>query len=110
MLGKSYVRGTMNNTEKAWADELMLAFNADEIAWWAYEPVKLYLTDGKKTSYTPDFMVRMNDGKIRFDEVKGFWRDDARVKIKVAAFRYPFFSFQAMSMLRKGKGWKIEQF
>lgn len=103
-------KNEMNQTEKAWSDELDDARAAGEIKWWAYEACKLYLTSGKLTSYTPDFMVWMPDGTIRFDEVKGYWRDDARVKIKVAADRFPLFKFQAMSMLRKGKGWKIEQF
>ena len=101
----------MNRLEKAWADELTLAHNAGEITWFGYEPVKLYLTSGKLTSYTPDFMVRLPDGTIRFDETKGFWREDARVKIKVAADKYRLlFKFQALTLLSKGRGWKIEQF
>ena len=44
-------------------------------------------------------------------EVKGFWSDDARVKIKVAADMYPF-RFMALKVLSKknGGGWEVETF
>src|SRR5689334_10683941 len=41
------------------------------------------------TRYTPDFAVWLNDLTLRFDETKGFMRDDARVKLKVAASMFP---------------------
>jgi hypothetical protein len=44
-------------------------------------------------------------------EVKGFWTDDARVKIKVAADLYPFRFIAAQALPKKqGGGWKIEEF
>ena len=42
-----------------------------------------------------------SDGVIECHEVKGFWTDDARVKIKIAAELYPF-RFKAMKA-RAGK-------
>jgi hypothetical protein len=52
----------------------------------AYEPLTLRLAD--RTGYTPDFLVVMSDGSVQFHEVKGFSRDDAIVKFKVAAELY----------------------
>lgn len=96
----------MNKTEAAYAEELNVRLLAGEIAWYRFEAVKLRLA--KKTFYTPDFMVILADGEVQFHEVKGFWRDDARVKIKVAAEQFPF-TFVAVQKA-KGGGWKTEYF
>lgn len=60
---------------------------------------------GDDCRYTPDF-VRLYEGGLVAYEVKGFWRDDARVKIKVAARTYPFIHFIAVQ--RKGSNWFYE--
>jgi len=52
----------------------------------SYEPITLRLAD--RTGYTPDFLVVMADGSVQFHEVKGYSRDDAIVKFKVAAELY----------------------
>jgi len=52
-------------------------------------------------------MVVNKDQEIEFHEVKGYWMDDAKVKIKVAAAKFPF-RFVAMK-LEKGL-WKKEEF
>lgn len=83
--------GRMNKLEAAWAEQLEIVRTSGNIASWQYEAVKLRLA--KATWYTPDFMVVRNDGELEFHEVKGFWRDDARVKIKVAAAAFPEFVF-----------------
>jgi len=93
--------GRMNKTEAAYAQHLG---NRIDLVWWAFEPVKFRLAD--RTWYTPDFLVMYGDGTIEVHEVKGFWRDDARVKIKVAAEMYPF-RFVAAS--REGNGWAYER-
>jgi hypothetical protein len=98
--------GVMNKTEQKYADLLSLRARVGEVAHFAFEAVKLRLAD--KTFYTPDFMVMLADGTIEFHEVKGFWEDDARVKIKVAAETFPFV-FRAMSPI-KGGDWKHEEF
>lgn len=51
------------------------------------------------------------DGVLELHEVKGFWSDDARVKIKVAADRFPF-RFRAFKARAKrhGGGWAVEEF
>lgn len=97
--------GTMNKTEEAYAAHLELLRRAGEILWFGFEAIKLRLADS--TFYTADFAVMASDGVLEMHEVKGFWQDDARVKIKVAADRYPF-RFKAF---KKSKGgWTEEAF
>jgi hypothetical protein len=57
------------------------------IQWWGYESIRLRLATG--AWYTPDFIVRIN-GRIEAREVKGFWREAARVRVKVAAEQFPW--------------------
>ena len=99
----------MNKTEAAYAQLLEARKRIGEISWYAFEAVKLRLADN--TFYTPDFMLVARDGAIEIHEVKGHWRDDARVKIKVAAELFPF-EFTAVTKLpaRAGGGWKYEGF
>jgi len=101
--------GSMNSTEKAYADRLTLLQQGGQIAWFAFEAVKFRLAD--KTFYTPDFAVMLADSTMEIHEVKGFWEDDARVKIKVAAEMFPFV-FRAFKPVAKnrGGGWEEEVF
>ena len=78
----------MNRSEEAYAAHLELLRRAGEIVWSRFEGLKLRLADN--TFYTPDFSVMRADGLIECHEVKGFWQDDARAKIKIAADQYPF--------------------
>lgn len=96
----------MNGTEREYAQTLSIMLGAGEIRRFDFEPVKLRLA--KSTFYTPDFRVVNSDGVVEMHEVKGFWRDDARVKIKVAAATHPY-RFVAVSKA-KGGGWKREWF
>ncbi len=75
--------GAMNKTEAAYAQKLELHKRAGEVLWYAFEGVTLKLADGCR--YTPDFAVMLADGVIEMHEVKGYWTEDARAKIKVAA-------------------------
>lgn len=101
--------GKLNKTEQAYADHLTLRQRAGEIAWFRFEGLKVRLADN--TFYTPDFAVMLADGTLECHEVKGYWHDDARVKIKVAAELYPF-QFIAVKALAKkhGGGWSVEAF
>lgn len=103
--GKRKASGEMNKTEKAYAENLELMRLAGEIAWYAFEPLKLRLA--AKTFYAPDFLVMLKDGHLEVHECKGFWEDDARVKIKVAAEMYPF-AFVAAKKVKNG--WELETF
>ena len=101
--------GERNKTEAAYESELHRRMLAKEVLWYKFEGLKFRLADN--TFYTPDFSVMMASGQIEIHEVKGFWEDDARVKIKVAADIYPFKFIAAMPVAKKhGGGWKIEEF
>lgn len=80
--------GEMNKTELAYSSYLENLKQAGIIDWYCFEGIKLRLA--KNTSYTPDFFIMMHDGTLECREVKGYWEDDARVKIKVAAELFPF--------------------
>ncbi|HCM9501962.1 DUF1064 domain-containing protein [Enterobacter roggenkampii] len=100
--------GQMNKTEEAYAAHLK-RITGTVIAWYKFEGIKLRLADN--TFYTPDFAVMLITGEMELHEVKGFWTDDARVKIKVAADMYPF-TFRALKPIPKSKGggWNCETF
>lgn len=102
--------GKMNGTEREYAKHLDAEKAAGNIRLYRFEKVKLKLAD--KCFYTPDFMVIDAEGRIRFDEVKGFWRDDAKVKTRVVAEQFPEFRFLIVQKRAKkrGGGWDIEQF
>ena len=101
--------GERNKTELAYEEVLKALQRDGQIAWFKFEGVKLRLADN--TFYTPDFAVMAADGVLEMHEVKGFWADDARVKIKVAADQYPFrfFAFKAEAK-KRGGGWVKEEF
>lgn len=95
----------MNKTERAYADDLELRRLAGEILRWRFEPLKFRI--GHACFYTPDFEVVLPDGTVQYHEVKGFWRDDARVKIKAVASLFNDRHFQAVQ--KAGMGWKVEE-
>ncbi|HHA2690824.1 TPA: hypothetical protein ACOEPG_002803 [Stenotrophomonas maltophilia] len=101
-----HVPGEMNKTEEAYAAHLALQMAAGEIAWFRFESVKLKLAE--KTHLTIDFFVMTAAGDLEAHEVKGFWEEDARIKVKVAAAMYPF-RFLAVQRAPSG-GWKTEVF
>lgn len=100
-------RGVPNKTEAAYMAELRHRPGVVEVM---FEAVKLRLADG--AWYTPDVLVLMEDGQCELHEVKGFWREAARVRIKVAARLYPHWIFRAVQKRRvkDGGGWKVETF
>lgn len=100
--------GQMNKTEAAYATTLEASRNAQEIVWYAFEGVTLKLADGCR--YTPDFAVLRADGVMEMHEVKGYWTDDARVKVKVAADKFPFVFKAVYKQPKNGGGWKVEEF
>jgi hypothetical protein len=97
--------GKMNKTEEAYNALLEKRKQAGEVAWFKFEGVKLRLADN--TFYTPDFAVMLTGGPMEMHEVKGFWVDDARAKIKIAADLYPF---RFVAIKRKAGSWQEEAF
>ena len=98
--------GQMNQTEGAYADHLDLLRRAGEITWFCFEGVTLKLADGCR--FTPDFAVQLPDETVEIHEVKGFWRDDAKIKLKVAVEMYPIFRFVVVKRVRGA--WVEERF
>ncbi len=101
--------GSMNKTESAYGAVLEQRRVAGDVSWYKFEGLKFRLADN--TFYTPDFAVMLANGELEAHEVKGFWQDDARAKIKIAADMYPL-RFLAVRTLSKkeGGGWKVEDF
>ena len=99
--------GQMNRTESEYAEHLELLKRIGEIVWYRFEGMKFRLADN--TFYTPDFSVMRSDGLLEMHE--GYWMEDAKVKIKVAAEQYPMAFIAVRKKANKeGGGWKIERF
>jgi len=102
-------QGVMNKTEKSYTEWLDAQKRMGLILWYKFEGIKLRLADA--TFYSPDFAVLLNTGEIEIHEVKGYWQDDAKVKIKVASELYPFRFYAVYALPKKqGGGWKWEEF
>lgn len=95
----------MNKTERLYAAHLRYRVEVGEVLRFDFEPFKLRLAD--RTWYTPDFRVILADGSTQCHEIKGFWRDDARVKIKVAAELHPYVF---VAVQRRDGRWHFETF
>lgn len=90
----------MNKTEETFAALLEKAQADGEILRWEFEPVSLRV--GPNTRYNPDFLIVLKpDRHWQLVEIKGHLRDDAAVKFKDCAEKYPEFSFL---MIKKKKG------
>lgn len=103
--------GQMNQTEAAYARHLLHQQAAGVIAWWRFEGLTLRLAE--RCSYTPDFVVMRADGQIELHEVKGarvMFRDDARVKTRLAADGFPFRVIAVYPRDRAFSGWDVEEF
>lgn len=101
--------GQMNKTEADYDVVLDTRRQLGEIAWYKFEGIKLRLADN--TFYTPDFAVMLISGQMQLHEVKGFWHDDAKAKIKIAADLYPFEFIAFRKRPKKdGGGWIEEHF
>jgi len=74
-----------------------------------YEPdiQNITLKLGDDCRYTPEFNYVDEKGRFTIVEVKGFMRDDAQVKLKVAARLFRRFNFVLVK--KKGTGWDISE-
>lgn len=81
----------------------------DQYLYCEYEPIRLKIARG--AHYTPDFITEDHNGKLIAWEVKGFWREAARVRIKVAARLFPWLHFIAVRRRPRseGGGWNQEE-
>lgn len=106
--------GEMNRGEAAYAQHLEALRLAGRLRAWQYEPPKLRLA--LRTFYTPDFQVVTASGKVEYHEVKGrkgkgfYAREDAMIKLKVAAERYRDATFFICWPAKgKGAGWMFQR-
>jgi hypothetical protein len=96
----------MNKTELNYADLLVRLQLTKHILVYRYESIKLRLAEN--TTYTPDFEVVRPDGSIEFHEVKGgYIREDAWLKLKIAAELFPEFTFYLCQY--KNKCWSTKK-
>lgn len=104
MIAKDITNYRMNQTEQRWAGELEGWRLAGDIKLWRFEAVKFRLADN--CFYTPDFWVLLSDNTVEIHEIKGFWRDDAKVKFRAVADAWPEFVWVSIRRI-KGK-WEKE--
>ncbi len=103
--GEKKAPRSMNKTEAAYGAFLEGQKASGRVAWYRFEGMTLKLADDCR--YTPDYVVMLATGDIECHEVKGFWRDDARVKIRVASSLYPF---RFVAVTKTKGGWDVEEF
>ena len=93
----AHTPGRLNKGESLYRDYLSIRMRAGEVQSFAFEADTLLLAH--RCTYTPDFRVVLPGGTIEYHECKGrkgksyYAREDARIKIKVAASLYPQFTF-----------------
>lgn len=106
----SSIEDEMNKTERSYAAWLESRKLAGEIAWYGYACLTLRLA--KRTHFRVDFAILNADGSIELVDVKGakgngyYARDDAKLKIKVAARMFPF---RFKIAWRVGRNWQHEE-
>jgi hypothetical protein len=91
----------LNKTERAFLGYLQRQDTGARIY---VQDVTLRLGNGVR--YTPDFVVT-NEWRVSAYETKGFMRDDAAVKIKVAARAYTWITFYLVTKAKHGS-WDIQ--
>lgn len=106
---KTYQRhkpGVMNKLEKRYSEHLNLLKAAGEVHEWWFEAFKFKLTEDRCT-FTPDFLVQLPDGTLEVRETKGWFREDAKLKLKLMAALFPFRCFLVKEVK---KSWVIKEF
>lgn len=89
----------MNQTEKSFSELLERARQEGVIVKWHFEEITLKIAPN--TRYIPDFVAVMPEGRWEIFEIKGHLEDDAAVKFKAAAEKFPELGFH---MLKKKRG------
>lgn len=86
----------LNKMERQWLEVL----RGRSFDWIGIQPFGLKLADNCR--YHPDFVTLAN-GQLTAFETKGFMRDDALVKLKMAARLFPFIRFVLVT--REKQNW-----
>ena len=105
-------QGEMNKTERAFAQHLDELKQKGLIVEYWLESIKLKVASNR-CEYLPDFLALRSDGSLVIFEVKGakaIFTDDAKVKCKVCADKYPFPLYVVFPIPKKnGGGWQFEE-
>lgn len=99
--GRKAKEKKMNGIETRFSRILEAAKKRGEIQRWGFEEVAFRLAPS--TVYNPDFLAVLPQGQWLFIETKGYLRDDAAVKFKIAAGRYPEHSWVMLKEDKKTK-------
>lgn len=94
----------MNKTEARYAGQLELLKRSGQIVDYRFEKLNFKLAN--RTYYKPDFFIVFKD-HFEIHEVKGFLRDDANVKFKVAAEMFPWFKWKMVGWDAKNRTWVL---
>lgn len=105
MLANGANHAFRSRLERDYANYLYGLQLAGEIQSYAYEAVRLQLAP--KTTLTPDFLVVTKGGQVEFHETKGWAREDAMVKLKVAARLFPSWRFVLVTRVRRE--WRMKE-
>ena len=88
--------------ERSYADYLHTLMVCGDIRLYRYEPQTFNLAPGVR--YTPDFWVRLKDGKEEWHEVKGYAKSllfrAGMVKVKIAVSQWPWMKFVLVTRRR----------
>lgn len=104
-------KGSMNQTEAAYAEHLEARKLAGEILDYKFHPMNIRLA--KNTFYEVDFLVLAADMGLEIHETKGgFTSDKGQLKIKLVGETMPWFRMLKVTkkLKREGGGWKVEDF
>lgn len=102
-MAKTTDEDKLNKLEKSFYAYLQML----KYPWVGVQCITLKLADD--TRYTPDFSTLGPNGEFQFYETKGFFRDDAKVKLKIAARQFRMFQFHLVykKKVKEGGGWDI---
>lgn len=94
-LGGHYFRSLW---EANWARYLTFLCKHHAIQSWRYEPRTFEFVGIKRGTrfYTPDFEVIENDGRLVYDEVKGYMDSKSATQLKRMAKHYPEISIRVI--------------
>ena len=88
----------MNKLETRYADYLELQKYLGKVIWWRFHPLKFRLAN-PACWYEIDFCYLNTNYELIFVETKGFMREDAMIKLKVASEMFPNFPFQLVKWI-----------
>jgi hypothetical protein len=94
----------MNRLEASYAKHLDLRKAAGEVIAWWFEALSFRI--GHLCKWHPDFLVQLTDGTLELHDTKGFTQDDARVKARAIADKFPF---DVYHITRKKGEWVFEK-